>query len=473
MTTVDRDSAQHLDGPQQDRYQYQARPMTRAVTTSLDFTTANRLRARRRLAEINAQEKLAILNRVYRQFVSGTLPRYSESNVEQSWNEQVFARVLDYRTQFSHDRLPFHLKPKSYQGGYFPDFVLGFFGVGEDRVMAAAELKGPLADLDRPQGEKYGNLTAVEQAFRAARAEPACRWVIVSNLKELRLYDVTNELAPLLVADLGAITDALDLALLQAVLGRSALLGDERHPPELAMSDPTIDPPSSPLPPKGGRYRLIVRFTPSAEIELPLFVVEHRLRSVATRGPGWGRFFQGPGYDLSVDLQSRLADGWVCIDGRSVENDIGVRLAMSLLGQVQMTLTLKARPHQVDQKAHPLVEFVWLTNGLRYFAGILSELHDLKQTGGLLATELRETKDAFMYVDAAFLSPAAQNSGVAEVADILAGDFRWTCAGDVIELAATCACELAAYFRGLNGGIGVDMEKVKAHMLEWNRKEAP
>src|SRR6202044_1056078 len=100
---------------------------------------------------------------------------------------------------------------------------------------------------------------------RAARAEPACRWVILSNFKELRLYDVTNELAPLLVADLGAITDALDLALLQAVLGRSALLGDERHPPELAMSDSTIDPPSSPLPPKGGRYRLIVPFSPSTD----------------------------------------------------------------------------------------------------------------------------------------------------------------------------------------------------------------
>jgi hypothetical protein len=448
--------------------------MPRAVTTSLDFSTANRLRARRRVAEADVRRKVAILQRVYRQFVSGTLPRSTESNVEQSWNEQVFAAVLDYRTQFSHDRLPYHLKPKSYQGGYFPDFVLGFFGEEEERVVAAAELKGPLADLDRPQGEKYDNLTAVEQAVRGARAKPGCRWALVSNFRELRLYDVTIDKPPLLVADLNAVTDAQDLALLQALLGRSALLGNGRQPSELAtMIDLPNDHPSSPLSAQDGRYRLVIRFTPSEDVELPLFVVEQRLRSVVTRGPGWGRFFQNPGYGLPVDIQSRLEDGWVGIDGRSAQNDIGIRVAMSLLGQVQMTLTLKARPHQLDDKTHAAVEFVWLTNGLRYFAGILTELHDLNETAGLLAAELREVENAFMFVEGVFLSPFAQNSGVVALPDILAGDFHWRCAGDRLELAAICACELAAYFRGPQGGIGVDHEKVRAHMAELNKKEAP
>ena len=93
--------------------------MTRAVTTSLDLSVANRLRARRRLAETNARHKLDILHRAYRPFVAGTLPHYAELNVEQSWNDQVFAKVLDYKTLFSHDRLPFHRKPKTYRGGYF------------------------------------------------------------------------------------------------------------------------------------------------------------------------------------------------------------------------------------------------------------------------------------------------------------------------------------------------------------------
>lgn len=50
------------------------------------------------------------------------------------------------------------------------------------------ELKSPGADLDAKQGAAYGRLTPVEQAFGYAAKVDGCRWVIVSNYLELRLY---------------------------------------------------------------------------------------------------------------------------------------------------------------------------------------------------------------------------------------------------------------------------------------------
>jgi hypothetical protein len=57
-----------------------------------------------------------------------------------------------------------------------------------DLTRAVLELKAPGADLDAKQGVGYGKLTPVEQAFGYAAKVDGCRWVIVGNLFELRLY---------------------------------------------------------------------------------------------------------------------------------------------------------------------------------------------------------------------------------------------------------------------------------------------
>ncbi len=78
----------------------------------------------------------------------------TEKRVEQSFNEQLFAFVLDYRTLLSHEPGEFHLLPQNFAGGKrFDDFSLGFFGTGEaePRVLASAEFKSPGCDLDKPQ----------------------------------------------------------------------------------------------------------------------------------------------------------------------------------------------------------------------------------------------------------------------------------------------------------------------------------
>jgi hypothetical protein len=444
-----------------------------SITTTIDFSTANRLRARQLVASADSERKLALLHRVYRQFVSGTLPSYSETSVEQSWNEQVFAAVLDYQTQFSHGKLPFHLKAKNRQGGFFTDFSLGFFGIGDDHVIAAAELKTAGTPLDRSQGTKYGNLTPVQQAFRAAHAEPGCIWVLVSNFVELRLYHVTEDQTPVATINLGVSLDVRDLMLFQALFCRHALLGDDRRPPELAiMHKLPTDHPSSPLGPEEGHYRIVMRFTPKLERELPLFEAEQALVPAITKAPGWYRLFAPPNFGGSVHLPVRLANGWISIDGGNPEHSIKIRVAMSLFGQLQVTILARAVKYRINQADQMAVEFVWLMNGLRFFAGLLQELYTMAATSGFYAAELREADEKFMDVRSDILAFRAGNSGISNTAEILAGDFTWEGATDTLTgMAAKAACELAVYFRRPNGGIGIDSKSLEKAIDLWNAQD--
>ncbi|MEZ4373114.1 MAG: hypothetical protein AB7K71_23560 [Polyangiaceae bacterium] len=442
----------------------------RAVSTTIDFSVVNRLAARRRAAQTNADLKLALLKRLTRQFVAGTLPCYSESSIEQSWNEQLFAAVLGYQTQFSHDRLPFHMKAKNFQAGYFSDFSLGQFGVGVDKIVASAELKGALVDLDKPQGAKYGHLTPVQQAVRTARAQPGCEWVLVSNFVELRLYRTQNAATPVVHAWLPDVSGPLELARLEAVLDRKALLGDRRHPGELltVMSAPA-DHPASIVEPANGEYRVVLRFTPQPEQEIPLFKAERGLLDAVTKAPGWFRLFEPPNFGRSLLLRSKLADGWVAVDGGSDRNGVEGRVAISLLGQVQASFRFRALTHRFDQVQGYAVEFGWILNCLRFFGGLLDDLHAMTTLRGLFAAELREVRDKFMDVPRTMLIPGAQNSGVAENDEILAGDFAWDGRDDTLaNLEGMCACELAAYFRGVNSGIGASLDAVVGEIEQSN-----
>jgi hypothetical protein len=160
-----------------------------AIRTLVDFSAVHALRARRAARDPQPSARLALLRRLAQQTIFQTLP---ETRVEQSWNEQLFARVLGYRTLFSHDGLPFHILPKNLADRHhYDDFSLGFFGAGEDTVLGTAELKSPGADLDaRQTSGNYKGRTPVQQALEAAAVHGSgCRWVLVSNFRELRLYD--------------------------------------------------------------------------------------------------------------------------------------------------------------------------------------------------------------------------------------------------------------------------------------------
>jgi hypothetical protein len=63
-----------------------------ALRSRLDFSMLHAMRARRAARERCTAEKLALLRRLAQ---SAHLPSLTETRVEQSWNERVFARLLD------------------------------------------------------------------------------------------------------------------------------------------------------------------------------------------------------------------------------------------------------------------------------------------------------------------------------------------------------------------------------------------
>lgn len=184
------------------------------LDSAIDVSWLNAFRGRRRNHhEGDALRKLGLLRRL----AHPELARLTETRVEQSFNEQLFAQVFGYRTLFSHGNQVFHLLPKNNVGGRFDDFSLGWFGDGEPLVLASAELKSPGCDLDAPVSGR----TPVQQALTAASGIAGCRWAIVSNFTEIRLYVVATGLR-LVRARLDDIAGRDDLASLCAHFDRAA-----------------------------------------------------------------------------------------------------------------------------------------------------------------------------------------------------------------------------------------------------------
>ena len=144
---------------------------------------------------------LATLAALQQRNSRGDLRALTESNVEQSFNEQLFAKLFGYRTLLRDGGAAFHVLPKAYSFSrtelrkYYSDFSLGHFAMERGEIIgnaiASAELKEFGADLDAPQKGNYKGITAVEQAHNTARAASA-PWTIVCNFEEMQLYRTGN-----------------------------------------------------------------------------------------------------------------------------------------------------------------------------------------------------------------------------------------------------------------------------------------
>jgi type I restriction-modification system DNA methylase subunit len=132
---------------------------------------------------------------------TGTLNQVKEVSLHGDFLKDTFQEVLGYRSviQGGGKSWELHAEQAISDGGGSADGALGFFTAVEGkkgkvklqgRVVAPIELKGAKDDLDRPApGRKE---SAVEQGWRYANYTPDCRWVIVSNYRELRLYQTSK-----------------------------------------------------------------------------------------------------------------------------------------------------------------------------------------------------------------------------------------------------------------------------------------
>jgi hypothetical protein len=430
--------------------------MPGAVRSNLDFSVVNAMRARRRVREGNAAGKLELLRRLHRQYVTGTLPRYTETRVEQSWNEQIFAKVLGYRTQFSHDELPFHILPKDYADGNYNDFSLGFFGHGRDRVLGSAELKSPGADLDAPQtGAQYKGRSPVEQALSTAQGHPDCRWVLVCNFTELRLYDLQDSTAPCATAFLPEVRTEQDLFALQALFGIDALIGSPTKRAEMDVAKDLDDShPDSVLGAQDGCFRIVGHFTPDRNEAVPLYKLERALpRALLSSSAAPELISLAPEGPLAFPVT--LRDGWLAIDAGNAEANTAVRVACSLYRDMQVTC-------RVPLKGPSLIDVDQLLLGVRFIVGTMGGLTD-KELGlppGRVSAELRDAAAVKLLQDTPSTA-AGSHAKEGVQGDISAGETSLSGNVNVCSVVAHIVCEFAAHFRDQMGGVVLDPPTIK------------
>lgn len=140
-------------------------------------------------------EKKQAIIRFQNEISNTSAKRGKETELEQAFNDAFFVDLLGYTLYPGHNKKwTVWPKPKASELGLTgePDAVLGISGSDGFEALAVVELKKPGANLDAPQ-PSYQNRTPVEQAFDYARQIPSCRWVILSNMKLVRLYAVETQ----------------------------------------------------------------------------------------------------------------------------------------------------------------------------------------------------------------------------------------------------------------------------------------
>lgn len=137
-------------------------------------------------------ERHAIVQRWVLALRAGKLDAAKEVSLHGEFLNDVFGRVLGYRTLTTSDAGEWEVSAERTMGGKgkSADGAIGFFSPNtKGTVIAPIELKGAKQSLDVAVGRL---LTPVQQAWDYANHSPGCRWVIASNYKETRLYSTAR-----------------------------------------------------------------------------------------------------------------------------------------------------------------------------------------------------------------------------------------------------------------------------------------
>lgn len=129
---------------------------------------------------------------------TGTLDEIKEVSLHGSFINDIFQDILGYCSviQGAGKAWEINAEQTISDGGGSADGAIGFFTAADNpqgkavslqgKVVAPIELKGAKNDLDRTASGRAES--AVDQGWRYANYTPDCRWIIVSNYRELRLY---------------------------------------------------------------------------------------------------------------------------------------------------------------------------------------------------------------------------------------------------------------------------------------------
>ncbi len=145
----------------------------------------------------------------------------NESQLEQAFNQYVLQRILGYTEEVA--ATAGTMRAKQPIGPRIVDVALGQFAGATAAIVAPVELKGPKTDLDRVMAGRAK--TPVQQAWEYAMDAPGARWVLVANMRFLRLYAFGHGTTAYEEFNLEFIDEPDDLKRLILLLHASNLLG--------------------------------------------------------------------------------------------------------------------------------------------------------------------------------------------------------------------------------------------------------
>jgi type I restriction-modification system DNA methylase subunit len=139
------------------------------------------------------EQKIKIVTNWQNNISSGKYINAKEEEIKPLFLTQFFGDILGYNYTNSTD-WNLRLENKSETDSTKSDAALGFFKIRNNEelpkdVRVVIEIKDARTSLDKPQNRKDFKGSPVEQAFMyAAKIGERCKWLIVSNMLEIRLY---------------------------------------------------------------------------------------------------------------------------------------------------------------------------------------------------------------------------------------------------------------------------------------------
>lgn len=190
---------------------------------------------RKLFAPLHFDEARAILQTWMDADAQGKLD-VAETKLDSKFLHDIFGKALGYVGAVDAGNSHWTLDVQSnvsQVGRRAVDGSLGFFQTGhKPQIRAVVELKGANVNLDVAVGRE---LSPVNQAWDYANRSPGCRWVIVSNYRETRLYSVGQGKEKWHTFYLQNLGDDTEFRNFCAVLSRERLLGAD--PDALARSE--------------------------------------------------------------------------------------------------------------------------------------------------------------------------------------------------------------------------------------------
>lgn len=118
-----------------------------------------------------------------------TIYTKKEEQIQADFLNDIFGKVLGYAYERGLDEYNLEKEEKSKTDRTKPDGVLGYLTATDKDIRVVIELKDAYTNLDHKQNRKNDHRTPVEQAFSyVPKSGGNCKWVIVSNFVEIRLY---------------------------------------------------------------------------------------------------------------------------------------------------------------------------------------------------------------------------------------------------------------------------------------------